>query len=503
MLVSKDGRVIYNNAIGMADAINGVEMKPNQVFRIGSITKQFTAAAILQLVEQGKIRLDDPVSAYMQDLPEDKTSITIGELLTHTSGLGNQNEIEGWKDKVNLLETKPAIRDSIFQMFLDAPLGFSAGTAYKYSNFGYYMLGAVIENVSGMGYQNYLTKHIFQPLEMHQTSYEYGSNRPTVVGHSSSEGELIPAESLDMRIPFAGGGLLSTVQDLHIWNKAISRGKIIGSELLASAHAAHQKADGKSIPYGYGWMIGKLNGEETIKHDGIINGFTSFALYVAAHDVFVAVLTNCDCSQNLEYITSKFAAAAIGMEEERGGDLVLSQEDLIKFSGLYEDVLGNRKHITLQDGVLKYHSKGGAKISLAAVDATNFLFAKDVFSRLVFSRDELGKITMLQLRDLGLGETYMRVDDENIVLNAVALSDQQLESLVGAYEFPVGFTLEIVEEDNRLYGQVQGDRKELNAVAADKLYAVHDDIQLEFGELEGEVVVTMRQAFEMQAKKKK
>lgn len=502
-LVSKGGEIVYNHSSGMADAIEGMRMSNDRVFRIGSITKQFTATSILQLVAKGLVELEDPISSYLGDLPYEIASITVEQLLTHTSGMGSQNDIEGWREKMSHLAAHHSIRDSIRQIYMKAPLAFQPGIDYKYSNFGYFILGDIIEIVSGLTYAHYLEEYIFDPLGMDQTSYENNSNLPTVSGHSIRNSEVIIAEDLNMRIPFSGGGLISTVKDLFTWNQAITHGKVIGLELLSKAHAAHTLPSGKSVPYGFGWQIGKINQERTIKHDGIINGFTSMALYLPNQDIFVVLLSNCDCSRDIELTASHLAAALLesGEEKEELRDVILSEEYLVGLSGVYSDSEGDERYLTFQDGVLKYHSKGGRKESLVALDSFNFAFTSSSLTKVQFTQNEDGQITSLLFQDLGLGETYRRTKKDAIVLNAIMMTDLQIDVFVGEYEFPQGFTLELLREGKQFFGQVQGHRKDVRPSAINKFYALEDDIRLEFEEVDGEMILTMMQGMEMKAKR--
>lgn len=293
LLVAQHGETIYKEAYGMADMELDTPLQTDNVFRIASLTKQFTAVAILQLVEQGALDLQDDITDYLPAYP--RTGITIEHLLTHTSGIPDFTKLPTF--------TAEVARQSItvpqqIDMFKDEPLGFEPGSGYMYSNSGYTLLGRIIEEVSGLSYDAYLERHLFTPLGL--TGTYYGQNASIIPGRAdgySRPGEdYINAAYVNDTLPYSGGALLSTIDDLYAWHKALVGNTIIGEVLLEQARSPYTLSGGEESGYGYGWQIGVLNDQPVIYHSGAINGFLSDMLYLPESDLFIVMLTNCDCN---------------------------------------------------------------------------------------------------------------------------------------------------------------------------------------------------------------
>ena len=220
VLLATHGKVILAKGYGLANIELGVPNKPETKFRLASITKQFTAAAILQLQQRGKLRVTDAIAAYIPGTPTAWKAITIHQLLTHTSGIpsftgGDTAQAHAWE--------RPGARLAFIQRFRDRPLEFSPGERFHYSNAGYFLLGVIIEQVSGLKYEDFLRQHIFEPLQMSDTGYDWPATILTnrASGYSKgADGKVINADFIDMGEPFAAGSLYSTVLDLYKWDRA-------------------------------------------------------------------------------------------------------------------------------------------------------------------------------------------------------------------------------------------------------------------------------------------
>lgn len=307
-LVAVGGEIIYRKAFGMANLELNVPMKPDMVFRIGSITKQFTAVAILQLMEQGKLSLMDDITKYIPDYPTQGYTITIEHLLTHTSGI---------KSYTNATEFQKYLKEDlnpeeVIDRFKNLPMEFAPGTKWNYNNSGYFLLGYIIEKVTGKSYQKYIEENLFIPAGM--TSSLYGSNTRIVLNRAygyEPEGEMtVNAEYLSMLLPYSAGGIMSTVKDLYKWNRALLSLKLIKKETLEKAFTEYKLKDGTGTGYGYGWFLGNLRGSPTIEHGGSINGYVCNAIYLPEEDVFVAVFSN-NSDKSTYAVSQKMAAIAI------------------------------------------------------------------------------------------------------------------------------------------------------------------------------------------------
>jgi CubicO group peptidase (beta-lactamase class C family) len=289
VLVAKDGVPVWRESFGAADREWDVANTADTKFRLGSITKQFTATAILQLVEQGKLSVDDPISKYYADAPPAWAKVTIKHLLTHTSGIPSYTGLPGFFDKES---RSPLTPDGIIKLTRDKPLEFEPGSKYAYDNTGYIILGYVIEKVSGETYADYVDKHIFAPLGMKDTGYDVSGVilRHRASGYQGSKDGWKNADYLDMTLPYAAGSLYSTTGDLLIWDRALADGKI----LTPASRAAMFTDYGHH--YGFGWRVDTVSGHERIGHGGGINGFSTGIARYPKDGVVAIVLANYNAS---------------------------------------------------------------------------------------------------------------------------------------------------------------------------------------------------------------
>ena len=293
ILIARGGETIYENASGYANLELDTPLRTDHVFRVASLTKQFTAVAILQLVEQNKVDLQGNITRFFPDFPQ--RGITVEHLLTHTSGIPDFTKMPSFTAEI--ARQGLTVKQQI-EWFKHEPLDFEPGSAYGYSNSGYALLGRIIEVVSGLSYAAYMKQFIFDPLGLDQTYYNQDA---TIIpgraqGYSQSDGSYINAAYVNDMLPYASGALLSTIGDLYTWNQALVSGEVVNSALLTQAQSPYTLRDGTNNGYGYGWGLGILNDQPVVSHSGAINGFLSDALYFPEIDVFIVVLTNCDCN---------------------------------------------------------------------------------------------------------------------------------------------------------------------------------------------------------------
>ena len=294
VLLAKGGKVVLLKGYGLAnvelDLANGSETK----FRLGSITKQFTAAAILQLQERGKLRVGDKISKYVPGTPAAWNEITIHHLLTHTSGIPSYTNEAGYQ--VHMRERAGAPLDFIHR-FRDLPLEFKPGEKFRYDNSGYFLLGVIIEQVSGVKYEDYLRQNIFEPLQMADTGYDWPAKilKHRASGYSKEvDGLEVNADFLDMGQPYAAGSLYSTVLDLFKWDRALYTTKVLTAESIEAAFTPNKYDWADGTKYGYGWGIGQMHGHKTVGHGGGINGFSTVIWRAIEEDATAIVLSNTD-----------------------------------------------------------------------------------------------------------------------------------------------------------------------------------------------------------------
>jgi len=292
-MVARKGEVIYQKAFGKANLELGVDLTAESVFQLGSMTKQFTAVAVLLLEQQDKLKVTDPISKYIKDYPGgDK--ITIHQLLTHTSGIKDftkMKELAGIAQK----EMTPKMMVSFFK---DEPVDFAPGAHFEYNNSGYVLLGYLIELISGEAYAGFIQQHIFDPLGMAH-SY-YASDRKVIYnrayGYQKKENGYVNKTVINFSVPFASGSLMSTLADLLKWQNALNQNKLLNANETQQAFSRYKLNNGELFNYGYGWHIKDMGGLPVRAHGGSIFGFKSMGVYVPVQDIYVVGLTNCDCN---------------------------------------------------------------------------------------------------------------------------------------------------------------------------------------------------------------
>lgn len=291
VLVAKSGQIIYSNSFGRADLKTKVPIPQDGVFRLGSMSKQYTAVAILQLAEQGKIRLTDSIQVYVKDFPHKAWPITIENLLSQSSGIINYQDIKNPDPKKTKDTYTPAQGVDYFE---DEPLQFKPGSRFEYSNSNYYLLGYIIELVSGQAYGTYMEQHIFSPAGLQHTYYVWPDKViPNMVpGYSRfDQHHWENAELQNVTIMYAAGGLAANINDVWQWHEALLKNKLVSKSSLERAWTAFPVTDG-APQYGYGWFIKNINGLKTVEHSGSTDGYQTDEVYIPEKDLFVATLFN-------------------------------------------------------------------------------------------------------------------------------------------------------------------------------------------------------------------
>jgi D-alanyl-D-alanine carboxypeptidase len=331
-IVVKDGHPVFRRAYGLADLEFGILLEADMVFRIGSVTKQFTAAAILQLVDSGKLALDDDVSKYVDGYDTGGRRVTIEHLLTHTSGIPNYTAMDEWARHVREELTPRQILDTLKAKALE----FEPGAQFKYSNSGYLLLGLIIEKVSGRSYADYIRQMVL-PLGMRQTLYD----DPLRViprrarGYEWEADEWRNAPYIGMSQPFSAGALVSTVDDLALWNTAIERGRLLSESSRTRWYAPFTLTSGRTTGYALGWSVTKHEGLAVAEHGGGIQGFASRVVRIPSERVYVAILSNNGASRP-GTVARQLAALAIGRPFKDPPLAVVPGPTLEAYAGTYE-----------------------------------------------------------------------------------------------------------------------------------------------------------------------
>jgi len=293
VLVARDGQPVISKGYGMANYELNVPNTPQTVFRIASITKQFTAMAIMMLQERGKLNVNDPICKYLENCPAAWQPVTIRHLLTNTSGILSYTDLPDTQ-KVSV---QPSTFAELVNLFRDKPLEFTPGEKFAYSNSGYYLLGLIIEKTSGKPYAEFLRENVFTPLGMKNSGYDDSHTLlPNRANGYEWEGKtFVNANYIDMGFAYSAGALYSTTGDLLLWDKALYTEKLVSRKSLDEMFTPFREVvrDGwGGYAYAYGWAIGKQSGRQVSRHDGGIKGFSTDIIRFPSERVTVIVLNN-------------------------------------------------------------------------------------------------------------------------------------------------------------------------------------------------------------------
>jgi CubicO group peptidase (beta-lactamase class C family) len=292
-LVAKNGKPIYRKAFGKANLELNVDMQPNNVFQIGSMTKQFTAMSILMLMEEGKLKLDDDITLFIPDYPTGGKSLTIHHLLTHTSGVKDYTRM---KSIMEIAKKNLSPRELV-DFFMNEPIEFSPGEKFEYNNSGYVILGYIVELASGETYEDFVEKRIFQKIDMNDS--RYANDREVIKNRAygyHNRGEFTNKMIISLDIPYASGALMSTVDGMLKWQEAINDNVLVKQSTINKAFTKYTLNNGNQLTYGYGWHLKEIDGIPTREHGGSIFGYKSMGVYVPSKDIYVIGFSNCDCN---------------------------------------------------------------------------------------------------------------------------------------------------------------------------------------------------------------
>lgn len=406
VLVMVDGKPALRKGYGMADVEKGVKVTPDMIFRIASITKQFTSIGVLQLVQQVKVSLTDPITKYVPDFDAQGKTITIENLLTHTSGLHNLTALDDFLPQ----STKDLKPIEVANLIAGKPLEFEPGSKFKYSNTNYVLLGILIEKVTGRTYAENLESSIAKPLGLADT--RYSRDDALTPRHArgydwESSGRWAPMKPMSMTQPFAAGALESTVDDLAKWTQALADGKAVDSKLLERAWTPYKPSEGSS-DYGYGWNIRTDSGERWIGHNGGINGFQSAAVWIPEKRVFVAILCNGIGRGAPDTLLWQLALEAVGRPETKREAITLPAETLDRYAGVYAISPEVKFTISRSGNRLFAEAPNKSKVELLA-EAEDKFFSRDSDVRFSFTMEN-EKATQMTLHRAGRDSLAKRVD---------------------------------------------------------------------------------------------
>lgn len=380
VLLARDGEPLFRKAYGPANAEWDIPNTPDTKFRLGSITKQFTSALVMQLVEQGKLKLADSVRQYYPEAPEAWQAVTIHQLLCHESGIPSYTDLPGFFEKQSTVARTPV---EIIRMTQDKPLEFAPGSKFHYDNSGYILLGYIIEKITGRSYEEQLKRAILEPLGMKDTGFDhYRAILPRrAEGYGYTNGQLRRAAYLDMSLPYAAGSLYSTVDDLAKWDRALDGDKIVST-------ASKDKMWTPNLSnYGYGWMITQRFGEPAQEHGGGINGFNTMIIRMPSKKLLAVVLSNVETPS-----TGVIAAGLLGLALGRPAGMAVRKrielpvEAMKPFEGVYALDANFKLTIRVEGGRLVAQATGQAPAPLEPMSPTRF-FNDAINAEIDFEKD--------------------------------------------------------------------------------------------------------------------
>lgn len=457
IIVTKNGKTVFRRAYGLADVERKTPLVANDVMRIGSITKPFTAVAIMMLEEQGKLSLQDDFTKHLPNFPPPKQKVTIEHLLTHTSGIPSYTS----KPQDPAARAVEMSVEQVIDSFKHDLLEFTPGSQYRYNNSGYFLLGAIVEHVSGMRYADFLAKHVFVPLSMKDTAYEGferagGSRR--IEGYSRrGEAHVAVGASAHMSQPYAAGALIANVDDLARWDAAISAGQLLRAETWERVFTPHSLSDGGKTTYGYGWNIVKIRGRDAQEHGGAIVGFRAQVIRIPQERVFVAVLANSNAPlAHPSFVAEKLAAIAIGDPYPELKAVKLDTKTLDEVIGVYKIDETENRVISRDADTMYLQRTGRSKAKIVPVSASEY-YVDNTFSMIRFNRNTDGEVVSLTLTQQGIDATSQRIaktpPPERV---SIQLSIAELDQLVGDYQLSPQFTISIRRDGSRLLAQATG-----------------------------------------------
>jgi CubicO group peptidase (beta-lactamase class C family) len=397
VLLAKGGKVILAKGYGMANYELEVANTPQTKFRLGSITKQFTSMAVAQLVERGLVKIEDPITKYLPDFPKEMgDKVTVYHLLTHTSGIPSFTNFKDYQQ----IKMNPFSGEKLVAWLKDKQLEFTPGEQFKYNNSGYFLLGYLIEKVSGKSYEQYLKENIFEPLGMQNTGYDHNKEvlKNRAAGYTLAGKNLENAEFIDMTVPGGAGALYSTVEDLYIWDRALYTEKLVKKPTLEKIYTPFKSN------YAWGWAVDEQNGHKRIQHGGGIDGFNTNILRYVNDDICIIALSN-RIPAALNPMSQNLAALLLGEKYElpkEGAQPVARKEIKVDpkvfdaYVGVYDLGQGLLLTVTKEGDKLMTEATGQSKIEIFPESESRF-FLKVVDAQLAFVKNDKGVVDKLIL----------------------------------------------------------------------------------------------------------
>jgi CubicO group peptidase (beta-lactamase class C family) len=462
VLVAQNGKVLFKQAYGMADREHYVAATPETKFRIGSITKQFTASAILKLQEAGKLSVADKLTKYLPDFPRGD-EVTLHHLLTHTSGIRSYTDKPGFMAGV----TNAVKAEDLIKSFKHDPYDFAPGEKWHYDNSGYFLLGYIIAKVSGKSYEDYLRQEFFEPLGMSNTGVYHNDAPPEheALGYAYEDGKFSRALNWDMSWAGGAGALYSTVEDLYKWNEAVFSGKVLSAASLKAAFTPvvtkQNRDENHDSGYGYGWVAAQMRGAREISHGGGLQGFSTFLMRLPERNFTVTVLANAlpgvagaEPGQLAHTVTELYLGDKLDPRLTQQPNPYVSAKTFDALIGRYD--YGMAVMTVTKEGSRFFAQLGGQPRFEIFPKSESEFFWKVVDAQVTFVKDETGKATKAIHHQGGQTITAPRLED----LKAAKVDSAAYEACLGKYDYGQGKAIMTVSrEGDHLFAQLTGQPK--------------------------------------------
>ena len=492
VIVTDEGKVVYEAGRGLADVDGMRPITAHTVFRMGSISKQFSAAIMLQLAAEGKLSLDDKLSKFLPDFPKPGADATVAQLLNHTVGVQSYTEIPGWMVEKNT--ARPFTTEEMIAQFKDLPSPSKPGEKWAYNNSGYVLVGAVIEKVTGKPWYQNVEERIARPLGLKTIRYGVLENQTPdmAAGYTDKEGKVAPAQNIHMSVPHAAGALIGSVEDLAKWNAALHRGKVIPAAYYARMIAPTKLLDGTTNDYGFGIRNGELRGHKTLGHGGGIFGFSTDSIYLPKENIFVAVFTNSDSpAADPGMVMMQLAALAVDDPFPTFARQALDAKAVEPWVGVYK-LKDAERRVFLRDGKLYTQRTGGGELeALAAGNGRYFYEGSLTWFDLKRGADGTPVVAMYQ-QGAATPELAARSGPIPAEPKAVEVPRSTLERYAGSYDAPMGKLTVALPAEGPMTVQLGGQRAiPVAAISQSEFRTIGVDARVEFLIEDGKVTTAV------------
>ena len=447
VLVSQNGDIIYQKGFGYADIEKKIPVTPDTKFKIGSVSKQFTAVAILKLQEEGKIKTGDKLSKYIPGFPRGN-EVTIYQLLTHTSGIHDYNSQPDFE------MSKPVTPQELLDIIKKLPYDFNPGERYLYNNSGYFILGYIVSQISGKTLSEYLSETFFKPLGMKNTGI-YETNialNNEAQGYNMNGEKVKKADFQEMSWALGVGSIYSTTKDLYEWNEAVFNGKVLSNATLKAAFTQAVLNSGSKVDYGFGWFLITNRGLKFIQHSGGVSGFSAYLERQPENKLTVCILLNSlptPEGNNPELNGQAISEFILGnkmVNQNTGMNTAVSENILKKYVGRYNYGQGMAMLVTMKDKQLFGQMTGMEASPLTPISENEFYF-KARNAKIKFVSNSSSIVDRLFQYQGGSFYEATKLKNETVV----KINPDFFDKLTGKYDFGNNYVIEILKENEKLF----------------------------------------------------